>query len=177
MNRTEKHTEVERLKEKFSKAKILLLTDYKGLKVEEVNKLRLELRTKAQARMKVVKNRLAKIAVCGTNLEFLADHFVGTTAVTMTSADPTQAAKILVKFAKDHEKVKFKVAGMDGRVLTEKQVQALAMLPSREELLAKLLGSLQAPARNWVMVLAQIPRQLVNVLAAVRDKKQQEVRS
>lgn len=171
MNKAEKSLEVEQLKEKFSKAKILLLTDYKGLKVEEVNRLRLELRTTAKARMKVVKNRLAKIAVKGTNLEFLTDYFSGTTAVTTTEADPTQTAKILVKFAKDHEQVKFKAAGMDGKPLELSQVQALATLPGREELLAKLLGSLQAPARNWVTVLAQIPRRLVQVLAAVRDKK------
>ncbi|MBI2338819.1 MAG: 50S ribosomal protein L10 [Deltaproteobacteria bacterium] len=172
MNKAEKQAEVGKLKEQFLKARILLLTDYKGLKVSESSRLRLELHSKGASRMKVVKNRLAKIAVKGTVLEFLTDFFRGTTAVTTTEGDPAQTAKILVKFAKDNEKVKFKAAGMDGKPLTEQQIKALATLPSREELLARLAGSMQAPARNWVTVLAQIPRRVVNVLAAIRDKKQ-----
>lgn len=171
MNKEQKQNEVERLKEKFTKAQLAILTDYKGLKVSEFNELRRKLTAK-QSEIQVVKNRLAKIALKGSNIEGLSSHFVGTTAVTTTSVDPTGPAKILVEFAKGHKAIKFKAATMDGKSINQADIESLAELPSYEELVAKLLGSMMAPARNLVSVLAQIPRQVVNVLAAVRDQKE-----
>lgn len=171
MNREQKSIEIEKLKEKFSKTPLAVLTDYKGLKVNDFNELRRKLFEK-QSRISVVKNRLAKVALKGTSLEFLSQHFTGTTTLLVVEKDPVGPAKVILDFAKNHEQVTIKAAAMDGKALNTSQLTALASLPSREELIAKLLGSMQAPARNLVSVMAQIPRQLVNVLAAVRDQKE-----
>lgn len=171
MNREQKTAEIERLKAKFVQSEFVVLTDYKGLTVEEFNKLRRGLKEK-NSFIKVVKNRLAKIAIKDSAMDLLAPHFKGTTAVLTTEADPSGPAKVLTEFLKEHEKVVIKSAFMGGKLISQKQVSALADLPSREELICKMLGSLKAPARNWVSVLAQIPRQIVNVLAAVRDQKE-----
>lgn len=173
MNRTEKSAEIEVLKNKFAKAPLMILADYKGLKVEQFNRLRRKLEEKDSS-VKVVKNRLAKIAIQGTEWAQLSDHFKGTTSVTTAGSDPVGPAKVFTEFAKDNEVVKFKAGFMAGKVLSIREIEALAKLPSREELIAKMLGSMMAPARNLVNVLAQIPRQVVNVLAAVRDKKEKE---
>ena len=173
MNKIEKQAEVAALKERFSKAQLAILTDYKGLKVSEFNSLRRKLEEK-KSRIKVIKNRLAKIALQGTAHEILVSHLKGTTAVATTETDPVGPAKVLVDFLKDHEGVKIKAAVMNGKEISTADIKALASLPSREELIAKLMGSMMAPARNWVSVLAQIPRRLVTVLAAVRDQKEKQ---
>lgn len=173
MNKAEKVTEVASLKEQISNSKLTIVTTYEGITVEGFNSLRRKLEA-GNSNIKVIKNRLAKIAVKGTEYESLSEHFVGATAITTSSVDPVSPAKILIEFTKGNEKVKLKAANMNGQTLTIKQVEALAKLPSREELLGKLLGSMMAPARNLVTVLAQIPRQVVNVLAAVRDQKEKQ---
>ena len=173
MNRTEKQQEVDRLKDKFVKAQLAIVTDYKGLKVSQITMLRKKLSEK-NSELYVVKNRLAKLALKDTPLAILSEYFVGTNAVTIAHGDPVAPAKVLVNFAKDFQHCQFKAATMNGVVLSQSQLEALAKLPSREELIAKLLGSMLAPAQNFVSVLAQIPRQVVNVLAAVRDKKEKE---
>lgn len=156
------------------KAELAVLTDYKGLTVEQFNGLRDRLREK-DARIKVIKNRLAKIAVKDTPYEqAISELLSGTTAIATTEGDPSGPAKVLVDFEKEVEVFKFKGAAMAGQAISQNEIEALASMPSREELIAKLMGSMMAPARNWVSVLAQIPRQLVNVLAAVRDQKEKE---
>lgn len=170
MNRTEKNQAVEELKKSFQKASVTLLADYQGLKVSELTKLRQELRGSA-AEFKVLKNTLAALALKDTEMAPLAQHFVGTNGVILTEGDPVTPAKILVKFAKEFEKAKIKAGFLSGKLLSPTEIDALSKLPSREELLAKLLGSMQAPAQQWVNVLAAVPRQLATVLAAIRDKK------
>lgn len=170
MDRNEKAAAVEALKNRFSQAAALFLTDYKGLAVSQITQIRQELR-KNESEMKVVKNTLAALAVKGTELEALGQHFVGTTAVVTSLKDPVTPAKILIKFAKDMEALKIKVGFLSGKVLSAKEVDSLSKLPSREEMLAKLLGSMLAPAQNLHTVLTAIPRKLVTVLAAIRDKK------
>ena len=170
MNRSEKKQAVEELKERFQKTSVTLLADYKGLKVSEITQLRQELR-KNQAELKVLKNTLASLALKGTEMEVLAEYFVGTTAVVTSFGDPASPAKILVKFAKDNEKAKIKVGFLSGKLMKLAEIETLSRLPSREELLAKMLGSMLAPAQNLVNVMVAIPRQLVTVLAAVRDQK------
>lgn len=170
MNREEKTQAIAELKKQFQKATFTLLTDFKGLKVNEINQLRQELRENS-ARMQVVKNTLAKIAISDTELKPLAEYFKDTVAIVTCEEDPVSPAKVLVKFAKDREKPEIKVGFMYGELMETSQVVALSKLPSREELLAKLLGSMQAPAQNLVNVLAAVPRQLVTVLAAIRDQK------
>lgn len=172
MNREQKKASVKDLKERFQKASITLLADYKGLEVNELNELRQKLFDNS-AKLQVVKNTLAKLAVAETELEPLSEHFKGTTAVITTEEDPVTPTKTLVDFAKDRELPAIKAGFMSGELMDAAKVLALSKLPSREELLAKLLGSMQAPAQNMVNVLAAVPRQLVTVLAAIRDQKQE----
>ena len=171
MNRAEKAAEIESLKAKFSRAQLAILADYKGLSVAAMTDLRRKLRTH-QTSLKVVKNRLAKIAVKGTDADYLVSHFVGTTIVALSEGDPAAAAKVLSDFQKDNEKFKLKVGLLTGKALDLNALKALASMPSREQLIAKLMGSMNAPASNLVSVLSQIPRQLVTVLSAIRDQKQ-----
>jgi large subunit ribosomal protein L10 len=173
MNKQEKTAEIESLKALFAKTQLAILTDYKGLKVNEFNDLRRKLRASG-SELKVVKNRLAKIALKGTALEVIADKMVGTTALTTALADPVGPAKVITDFAKDNEKVVFKAAAMGGKLISKLDFEALAKLPSKEVLIAKLMGSMLAPATNLVSVLSQIPRQLVTVLAAIRDQKEKQ---
>lgn len=170
MERSEKAEAVEALKVRFQKACVTVLADYKGLKVSQMTKLRQELR-QGKAELKVVKNTLAVLALQGTEMESLGQHFIGTVAVVTSETDPVAPAKILVKFAKDNEKAKIKAGFLSGKLMSSIEVEALSKLPSREEMLAKLLGSMMAPAQNLYNVITALPRQFVTVLAAVRDKK------
>ena len=170
MNRAEKADEVALLKERFTASQIAILTDYKGLDVASLTSLRRQL-DETESQFKVVKNRLAKIAIKDTSAECLEEHFVGTTAVA-TSNDPTGPAKVLAKFAKENENLKIRVGILDGKLLDLKNIEQLASMPSKDELIAKMMGSLQAPATNLVGVLSQLPRQVVNVLDAVRKQKE-----
>jgi len=170
MNREEKAQAVEALKERFQKASVTLLAEYQGLTVSELTKLRQELR-KTQSELKVLKNTLAGLAIKGSELEPLTKLFVGPTAVVTTESDPVAPAKVLVKFAKEFEKAKIKGGFLSGKVLGVAEIETLSKLPSREELIAKLMGSMNAPAQNLVNVMSAMPRKLVTVLAAIRDKK------
>ncbi len=170
MNREQKAQAVESLKERFQKTSVTLLAEYQGLTVSELTKLRQELR-KNDAELKVLKNTLAGLAIKGTELEPLTKLFVGPTAVVTSEKDPVTPAKVLVKFAKEFEKAKIKGGFLSGKVMDAAQIETLSKLPSREEMLAKLLGSMNAPAQNLVNVMSAIPRKLATVLAAIRDKK------
>lgn len=171
MNREQKAAEIESLKNRFSKAQIAILVNNKGLNVSDVTDLRRKLREKSSS-FKVVKNRLAKIALKGTPFEVLTDYLKNTTAVATSEVDLVGPAKVLTDFVKNNEKLELKIGILDGKVINIKDIQALANMPSKEELIAKMLGSLNAPATNLVNVLIQIPRQLVQVLAAVKDHKE-----
>lgn len=171
MNRTEKSNEISKLKTRFEKAKSMILADYRGLTVAEVTELRQKLRA-SQSTVKVVKNRLAKLAFKDLKVEGMDSFLKGPTAIASSDVDAVIPAKVLVDFAKDHEKLQLRAGFMDGAVLDVKAIMALAKLPSREVLLSKMLGSLQAPATNLVNVLAAVPRGLVTALAAIRDSKE-----
>lgn len=173
MNRSEKANEVESLRSAFAQAKMAVVTDYKGLSANDFNQLRLKLREK-DSHLKVVKNRLAKLALKGSPHEALVSHLTGTTAVTFAKGEPTLVAKVFAEFGKEHEAVAFKTAMLDGKNLSRPDFVALSKLPSRDELIATLMGTMMSPARGLVTVLAQIPRQVVNVLAAIRDQKEKE---
>lgn len=170
MNRDNKEQLVSDLAQKLAAAKASFLADYRGLNVEQVNKLRNELRG-AGAEYQVVKNTLLRLAAKGTASECLDPYLAGPTAIAIAPTDPVAPAKVLAEFAKANAKFELKGGALEGKVLSIADIQALAELPSREVLLAKLLGSLNAPASNFVGVLAAIPRSLVQVLAAIQDKK------
>lgn len=170
MNRTEKQEEVKGLTEKLKKAKAFVLADYCGLTVSQITDLRRKLNT-SKSVMKVVKNRLFKRALKELSIEGFDDCLKGPVAVTSTESDPVLATKALVGFAKDHDKLKIKAGYVENKFLSLKMLTELSALPSREVLLAKLLGSLNAPASNLAQVLSAIPRQLVTVMNAIKEKK------
>jgi large subunit ribosomal protein L10 len=170
VKRDNKEQVVAELAEKLASAKATFLADYRGLNVEQLNKLRRELHG-AGVEYRVVKNTLLRLAAKGTDAACLEPHLAGPTAIAIAGQDPVAPAKILSDFAKANAKFELKGGALDGKVLSAADIRALAELPSREELLAKMLGSLNAPITNFVGVLAAVPRSLVQVLAAVQEKK------
>lgn len=171
VRKEQKVKEVELLAERLEKAKSVIFAEYKGLKVREMTELRSKLR-KENSSLKVVKNRLMKRVLKDRGLDSLMGYFVGPTAVASSEHDPITPAKILVAFAKEHEKFVLKGGFMEGAALAALDVDALARMPSREELLARALSSLMSPATNFAWVLAAVPRKLVYAINAIREKKQ-----
>lgn len=171
MNKENKQELVTQMHERLSRAKAVFLADFRGMNVGQATTLRNELRN-ASVEYKVFKNTLLDLAAKGTDVECLAPHLAGPTAIAISYDDPVSAAKVLSKFAKDPQaKLVLKAGVLSGKLLDVKQIQALADLPSREVLIAKMLGSMQAPATNFVGVLAALPGSLVRVLDAIRAQK------
>jgi len=170
LNKNSKEQLVAELASKLADAKASFLADYRGLDVEQVNNLRGELR-KAGVEYQVVKNTLLKLAARNTGAACLEPHLQGPTAIAIAGDDPVAPAKVLAGFAKANDKFELKGAALDGKLLSIEDIKALAELPSREELLAKMLGSMGAPVSNFVGVLAAVPRSLVQVLSAIQDQK------
>lgn len=160
---------VKDLAEKIKSSKSVVFSDFKGLKVKDMTSLRRELR-KEGADMKVIKKTLIDLALKDAGVEMDTKKFEGQIAVAV-SEDEVAAAKIIAKFAKANENIKI-VGGILGvKELAKEEVLALAKLPSKEDLLAKLVGTLNAPVSGFVNVLAGNLRGLVTVLKAVADKK------
>lgn len=172
MNKENKQQVVAELHDKLTRAKAVFLADFRGLNVEKATQLRNELR-KSDIEYKVVKNTLLELASRDTDKTGMAEHFAGPTAIALSYADPVAAAKVLSKFAKEQNAV-FKLKGgvLTGKPMTVADIQALAELPSKEVLIAKMLGSMQAPSSNFVRVLAAVPGGFVRVLNAIREKKE-----
>jgi large subunit ribosomal protein L10 len=165
----QKQAVVAEVSEKLSGAQAAMLAEYRGLSVEQMTKLRRKAH-EGKVYLRVVKNTLARRAVAGTSFECLKDQMVGPLAFAI-STDPVAVAKILSEFAKDNELLKIKAAAMSGKLMSVADVQALAKLPAREQLLAMLLGTLQAPVQKFVQTLNEVPAKFVRTLAAVRDAK------
>ena len=171
MNKENKQELVTEMHERLARAKAVFLADFRGMNVGQATNLRNELRN-ASVEYRVFKNTLLDLAAKGTDAECLTPYLAGPTAIAISYDDPVGAAKVLSKFAKDPQsKLVLKVGVLSGNVLDVKQIQALADLPSREVLIAKMLGSMQAPATNFVGVLAALPGSLVRVLDAIRAQK------
>lgn len=149
------------------------LLGFQGISVVKDTELRSRIRAQG-GRYEVVKNTLALRAIGGKPLEQLSEQFTGPTAVAYTSGDPVGLAKVLTDFAKDAPVIQFKGALLEGRALEGSAVKEIAGLPSREELIAKLLFLLQAPITRLVRVLAAVPQQFVSVLDQVRVLKEQK---
>ena len=154
----------------LAKAQAVVIAEYRGLPVEAITVLRKEARASG-VYLRVVKNTLARRAVQGTPFEKLADQMVGPLAYGI-SEDPVAAAKVLHTYAKTNDKLVIKGGAMPNQVMTAKEVGALASLPGREELLAKLLGTMQAPIAKFVQTLNEVPAKFVRTVAAVRDQKE-----
>ena len=153
-----------------AKAKAIIVAENLGLDVESVTQLRREARGQG-VQLRVLKNTLARRAVTGTPFAALADKLVGPLVYGL-GADPVAVAKVLSGFAKNNEKLVIKAGAMANFVMDEKAVKMLATMPSREELLAKLMATMQAPIGQFVRTLNEVPSRLVRTLAAVRDAKQ-----
>ena len=166
MDRTQKQELVTELRERMAQAVSVVLADFTGLDVQSVTSLRREFRAN-QCDYKVVKNRLMGLAIAGTAMEPMKPLLRGPTAVVYSLEDPAAAAKIAVRFAKEQEQ-KFVIRGgfVDGNVLDTQGVAALAELPGKDELRAKLLATFQAPATEMVRLLAAAPMNFMYLLAA-----------
>lgn len=170
LNISQKKGLVESLAKELADAEISFLVDYKGLTVSQVTELRAKLR-EAGAQMAVVKNTLMRLAVKETGSEVLTDLFKGPNAIIISKDDPVAPAKVISDFLKTNEKIQLKGAALGGKLLSEDDVIQLAKMPSKEELLAKLVYTLNAVPTNLVNVLAGVPRSFLNVLNAVKDQK------
>ncbi len=150
-----KKEEVSKLAEKMKEAKLILLTDYRGINVADVTNLRTELRN-VSAEYKVIKNNITKRALAECNLEGLDDKLEGPTAVIMTNEDYLDATKIIYKFSKDNDFYKIKGGVIDGKVMTAEEIITLAKLPSRQDLLSMLAGGLLANISKFAVALEQV---------------------
>jgi large subunit ribosomal protein L10 len=161
---------VAEVSERLKKAQAVVLAEYRGLPVEDITVLRSQARASG-VYLRVLKNTLARRAVQGTPFEKLADQMVGPLAYGI-STDPVAAAKVLHAYAKTNEKLVIKGGAMPNVMMNAKEVGQLATMPSREELLAKLLGTMQAPIAKFVQTLNEVPGKFVRTVAAVRDQKE-----
>lgn len=171
MNLDQKKQIAEELHENFSKSKVVILTDYKGLDVASITSLRKKLRD-ADVQYKVVKNTLIRRAAKDTDVALIEDQLKGPSAVAFSYDDPVAPAKVLSDFAKENEKLEIKIGVMNGSVLDQNAIKALSALPSREELLSQVLSAMNAIPTSLVRALADAPRRLVNVLQALKDKQE-----
>ena len=172
MNRDEKAAIISDLNESFNRAKFAVVADYCGLKVSQLQNVRIELR-KCNSEIRIAKNTLLKKAVEDTGNSCLADDFSGTTAIVMAYADPVNPAKVLAKFAEENEKFIIRSASLDGEKITTDGLVALSKLPSREVLLGQLLSVMNAVPTGLVRVLSGVPRNFLYALQAISDKKSQ----
>jgi large subunit ribosomal protein L10 len=172
VTREEKQVFVEELHQKLLHSSNFILTDYRGLKVEEINHLRDELK-KVSVEYRVVKNTFLKIAAEGTHLERLKDHFRGPTAIAIAQDDPVGPAKVFVNFIKDHPKLDLKIGIYDQKALDGDYIKnVVAKLPSREELIGKVLFLLNATIGQFIMVLQGMPMKLLGTLTAIKEQKE-----
>ncbi len=178
MNRTEKAELAKTMGEKLAKAKVAIFADFKGLTSSQADNLRKQLRA-TQTEVVVIRNNLARLATKegqhGEQAKLLMGAVVGPTLVAFAYADAADAARVIHGFAKDNEALKLKDSLMGQKRIWVTDIEELAKLPTREILLAKMLGTLNAPATNFVGVLAAVPRSLVTVLSAIEKKKAGQV--
>ncbi len=173
MNLSDKKNVVESLHDSFSRAKVVILTDYKGLDVDAINGLRRKLRAE-QVEFKVVKNTLIKRAAKDLDVALIDEHFKGPSALALSYDDPVAPAKVLTEFAKDHESLEIKIGVMDGKVLDLSAIKALSALPPREDLLAQVLSAMNGVPTAFVRVLNNVPVGFLNVLLAIKEQTEKE---
>ena len=170
LNLQDKKEVVAELSERLKSAQTVVLAEYRGLPVEDITVLRSQARASG-VYLRVLKNTLARRAVQGTPFEKLADKMVGPLMYGIAS-DPVAGAKVLSEFAKENELFVIRGGAMPNSLMSGQDIKALALLPSRDELLAKLAGTLQAPIAKLVRTLNEVPGKFVRALAAVRDARE-----
>ncbi|MDP8224598.1 MAG: 50S ribosomal protein L10 [Candidatus Lernaella stagnicola] len=175
MDRQGKEKLVVQLREMLAQASLMVMVDYRGLTVGQMNKLRQGLRNSEGAcELVVVKNTLMRRAIDDTDFVACLEFLTGPNAILLGYDDPVSPAKALVDAAKEMPALEIKGGVFSGKVIDEQQVRELAQMPSREESLAMLAGVLAAPMRNLASGLANIPRGLVNALSQLIDQKEKE---
>lgn len=169
LNLEDKKAIVAEVSAQVANAQAIIIAEYRGIEVGQMTQLRAKTR-ESGIYFRVVKNSLVRRAVADTPYAELANHMVGPLAYGI-STDPVAAAKVLHEFSKNNEKFVIKVGAMGEHVMSRDEITALAALPSREELLSKLLGTMQAPIAKFVQTLNEVPARFVRGLAMVRDSK------
>jgi large subunit ribosomal protein L10 len=155
---------------KLAKAQALIVAEYRGLNVERVTQLRSKAR-KSGLYLRVLKNTLARRAIQGTPFEKLSDQLTGPLMYGIAQ-DPVAGAKVMSEFSREHEQFVIRAGAMPNTVMSAKDVKALALLPSRVELLAKLMGTMQAPIAKLVRTMNEVPGKFVRTLAALKDQRE-----
>lgn len=171
MNKTEKEQLVEELSKAFKETKGVLLINFMGINVPDATELRRKVGD-AGSDYRVVKNTLALRAAKDSSVEKLKEYFDGPTAIAYTDKDPIALAKVITQFAKDHPIVKLKAGVLEGTVISGQQVEELANLPSREQLLSKVLYLLNAPVVRLATALNSPLQNLAWALQQIAEKKQ-----
>jgi large subunit ribosomal protein L10 len=169
--RSEKQADLDKLKSELAKVSTVILTTFQGIKVDEDTKLRRAVQA-AGGTYKVVKNTLAERAGAGTPAENLLKNLTGTNSIAYTEADPVALAKAITKIAKDVPAFQFKAGVVEGRVVSIADIKQLANLPSKDELISKVMFLLNAPAERIAVALNALPRNLaVTVNEAIKANK------
>jgi large subunit ribosomal protein L10 len=172
LNLEQKQAVVGEIVAQLGKAQAVIVAEYRGLDVAAITDLRAKAR-KSGLYLRVLKNTLARRAVKGTPFEKLSDQMVGPLMYGIAQ-DPVAGAKVVATFAKDNDKFVIKGGAMANTLMSVQEVKALATMPSREELLAKLVGTMQAPVVKLVRTMNEVPGKFVRTLAAVRDAKEKQ---
>jgi large subunit ribosomal protein L10 len=172
LNLEQKKTLVAEISAKVAQAQAIVLAEYRSLEVKEITLLRAKARG-AGVYFRVLKNTLARRAVSDTPFAGLARHMVGP-LVYGISTDPVAAAKVINEFARTNDKLVIKAGAMPDQVMTAKEVATLASMPSRPELLAKLMGTMQAPVAKLAQTLNEIPGKFVRTLAALHEQREKQ---
>jgi large subunit ribosomal protein L10 len=170
MARPEKVAEVQAIAERIGAAQSMILADFSGLSVAQMTVFRRNCREKS-VECRVVKNRLARIAADDSGLEAMKDHLKGPTAILFGAESQVDPAKIVVEFAKDNEAMEIKGGFVDGEFLDTAQIVALSKIPSRDELLAKMMGSINSPASGLVGTINGVAASLARVIDAAAKQK------
>jgi large subunit ribosomal protein L10 len=171
LNLEDKKALVAEVAEVAAKAQSVVAAEYRGLTVSQMTDLRAKAR-KQGVYMRVVKNTLARKALAGTSFEAVGPKLKGPLVLAFSKDDPGAAARVVKDFAKANDKLVATLVSLGGQVLSAKDLDAVASLPTREQALSMLLGTLKAPSQKLVSTLAAVPSKLVRTLAAVRDQKQ-----
>lgn len=169
----EKYEAVAEIKDKLGWASAFVIADYRGLNVKEMQELRRNMR-EAGCQIKIYKNRLTKIALAELEMDSMDEYLDGPTAFALSDGDPVVVAKTVVDFGKEHEALEVKGGYIDEAIVDAATIKALAALPSREELIAKLMGSLQSPTSGLVRVLDGPVSAFARTLRAIADQKAAE---
>ena len=169
LTKEQKHEQSQLLRENLEGVNTLFLLENHGLKVNDVNRLRSEVR-KTEATYKVVKNTVVRLAIEGTDMEGITPFLTGPKVIAYTGGDGVALAKVLKDFIKKHPELRFEQAFLEGQILEAKEAEKIADMPSRDELLAKLVNLLQSPIRRLAVALNAPVQQFANVLGQIAEK-------